>query len=211
VELAISAIAITHSFMIISQARKGQRLRIQRSGHCIGCSPKARLRASPQALEAVYEQERQSFLTVAIRQDAFGSGFQLSPTAWLGWSDSNCGIRWDRSPPVLPGNFSRFDRNGAAETVRVRAAALPNVQLRQGFPPDRADGWHVGRLEQPPHTLSAILSARALMETMAVMSALAERVADALAAEDLGALDQADVAASNDDSDVRCLFTVPSW
>jgi hypothetical protein len=49
------------------------------------------------------------------------------------------------------------------------------------------------------------------METMAVMSALAERVADALAAEDLGALDQADVAASNDDSDVRCLFTVPSW
>src|SRR5580700_5516376 len=89
--------------MIISQARKGQRLRIQRSGHCIGCSPKARLRASPQALEAVYEQERQSFLTVAIRQDAFGSGFQLSPTAWLGWSDSNCGIRWDRSPPVLRG------------------------------------------------------------------------------------------------------------
>ena len=67
-ELAISAIAITHSFMIISQARK-----------------KARLRASPQVLEAVYEQERQSFLTVAIRQDAFGSGFQLSPTAWLGW------------------------------------------------------------------------------------------------------------------------------
>jgi hypothetical protein len=63
VELAISAIAITHSFMIISQARKGQRLRIQRSGHCIGCSPKARLRASPQALEAVYEQERQSFPT----------------------------------------------------------------------------------------------------------------------------------------------------
>ena len=61
--------------MIISQARKGQRLRIQHSGHCIGCSPKARLRASPQALEAVYEQERQSFLTVAIRQDAFGSGF----------------------------------------------------------------------------------------------------------------------------------------
>ena len=50
----------------------------------IGCSPKARLRASPQALEAVYEQERQSFLTVAIRQDAFDSGFQLSPTAWLG-------------------------------------------------------------------------------------------------------------------------------
>jgi hypothetical protein len=78
VELAISAIAITHSFMIISQARKGQRLRIQRSGHCIGCSPKARLRASPQALEAVYEQERQSFLTVAIRQDAFGSGFQIT-------------------------------------------------------------------------------------------------------------------------------------
>ena len=38
-------------------------------------------------------------------------------------------------------------------------------------------------------TLSAILSARALMETMAVMSALAERVADALAAEDFGALD----------------------
>jgi len=38
-------------------------------------------------------------------------------------------------------------------------------------------------------TLSAILSARALMETMAMMSALAERVADALAAEDLGALD----------------------
>jgi hypothetical protein len=40
-------------------------------------------------------------------------------TAWLGWSDSNCGIRWDRSPPVLPGNFSRFGRNGAAETVRA--------------------------------------------------------------------------------------------
>jgi hypothetical protein len=97
VELAISAIAITHSFMIISQARKGQRLRIQRSGHCIGCSPKARLRASPQALEAVYEQERQSFLTVAIRQDAFGSGFQLSPTAWLGWSDSNFDVQRENS------------------------------------------------------------------------------------------------------------------
>ena len=24
------------------------------------------------------------------------------PTAWLGWSDSNFGIRWDRNPPVLP-------------------------------------------------------------------------------------------------------------
>jgi len=104
VELAISAIAITHSFMIISQgfmiisqARKGQRLRIQRSGHCIGCSPKARLRASPQALEAVYEQERQSFLTVAIRQDAFGSGFQLSPTAWLAISDSNFDVQRENS------------------------------------------------------------------------------------------------------------------
>jgi len=97
VELAISAIAITHSFMIISQARKGQRLRIQRSGHCIGCSPKARLRASPQALEAVYEQERQSFLTVAIRQDAFGSGFQLSPTARLSMSDSNFNVQRENS------------------------------------------------------------------------------------------------------------------
>jgi hypothetical protein len=41
------------------------------------------------------------------------------PTAWLGWSDSNCGIRRDRSPLVLPGNLSRFGRNGAPETFRV--------------------------------------------------------------------------------------------
>jgi hypothetical protein len=38
-------------------------------------------------------------------------------------------------------------------------------------------------------TLSAILTARALMETTAVMSALADRVADLLANEDLSALD----------------------
>ncbi|HMA70875.1 MAG TPA: hypothetical protein VKP67_05215 [Xanthobacteraceae bacterium] len=38
-------------------------------------------------------------------------------------------------------------------------------------------------------TLSAILSARALMETFAVMAAFADRVADSFAAKDLGALD----------------------
>jgi hypothetical protein len=59
--------------------------------------PRAIFKSSPQALEAVYEQERQSFLTVAIRQDAFGSGFQLSPTAWLGCSDSNFDVRRENS------------------------------------------------------------------------------------------------------------------
>jgi hypothetical protein len=38
-------------------------------------------------------------------------------------------------------------------------------------------------------TLSAILSARALMETFAVMAAFTDRVADSFAAEDLDALD----------------------
>jgi hypothetical protein len=38
-------------------------------------------------------------------------------------------------------------------------------------------------------TLSVILSARAVMETLAVMAVFAERVAEALAAEDLGTLD----------------------
>jgi hypothetical protein len=38
-------------------------------------------------------------------------------------------------------------------------------------------------------TLSAILSARALMETLAVMAVFADRVADSFAAEDLGTLD----------------------
>jgi len=45
----------------------------------------------------VYEQERQSFLTVAIRQDAFGSGFQLSPTARLSMSDSNFNVQRENS------------------------------------------------------------------------------------------------------------------
>jgi hypothetical protein len=44
-----------------------------------------------------------------------------------------CGIRWDQNPRVLPGNLSRFGRNGAAETVRVGAAALPTCSCGNGF------------------------------------------------------------------------------
>jgi hypothetical protein len=43
------------------------------------------------------------------------------------------GIRWDQNPRVLPGNFCRFGRNGAAETVRVRAAALPTCSRGKDF------------------------------------------------------------------------------
>src|SRR5580704_16486197 len=118
--------------MIISQARKGQRLRIQRSGHCIGCSPKARLRASPQALEAVYEQERQSFLTVAIRQDAFGSGFQLSPTE--GWSDSNFDVQRENSSLW---HVARF-RIQAPRRRRLRSQGrmIFSVRLDKAYPVD---------------------------------------------------------------------------
>jgi hypothetical protein len=57
----------------------------------------------------------------------------LRRTAWLAWSDSNWGIYWDQNPRVSPGNFCRLGRNGAAETVRVGAAGVADVQLGQGF------------------------------------------------------------------------------
>jgi hypothetical protein len=55
------------------------------------------------------------------------------PTAWLGWSDSNCGIRWDQSPPVLPGNFSGFGRNGRSRDGSRASCGVTNVQLLQRF------------------------------------------------------------------------------
>jgi hypothetical protein len=60
-------------------------------------------------------------------------GLAQRPTAWLGWSDSNCGIRWDRSPPVLRGNFSRFGRKGRSRDGSRSSCGVTNVQLRQGF------------------------------------------------------------------------------
>jgi hypothetical protein len=50
----------------------------------------------------------------------------------------NCGIRWDQNPRVLQENSCRFGRNGAAETVRVRAAALPTCSCGKDF------AWHCG-------------------------------------------------------------------
>src|SRR5260221_13792055 len=43
------------------------------------------------------------------------------PTAWLGWSDSNCGIRWDRNPKWRSRDGSRW------------SCGVANVQLWQGF------------------------------------------------------------------------------
>jgi hypothetical protein len=59
-------------------------------------------------------------------------------TAWLGWSDSNWGIRRDQNRRVLSQNSCQFGRNGAAETVRVGAAALPTCSCGKDF------AWHCG-------------------------------------------------------------------
>jgi len=47
---------------------------------------------------------------------------------------------WDQNPRVLPGNFCRFGRNGTAETIRERAAALPTCSCGKDF------AWHFKRL-----------------------------------------------------------------
>jgi hypothetical protein len=58
-------------------------------------------------------------------------------------------------------------------------------------------------------TLSAILSARALMETMAVMAVFEDRVADSLAQEDLGALDALAKQGTFSSRDPKCLAEAP--
>jgi hypothetical protein len=55
------------------------------------------------------------------------------PTAWLGWSDSNCGIRWDQNPRVLPGKILAVWPRSRSRDGSRSSCGVANVQLRQGF------------------------------------------------------------------------------
>jgi hypothetical protein len=53
---------------------------------------------------------------------------------WLaGWSDSNCGIRWDQNPPVLCGEIPPLWPNWRSRDGSPWSCGVANVQLRQGF------------------------------------------------------------------------------
>jgi Protein of unknown function (DUF2924) len=77
------------------------------------------------------DRDSLAFLDAASRT----GGNQIAETELAGWGGRT------RTPesvgmkirPCCRGNFCRFGRNGAAETVRVRAAALPTCSCGKDF------------------------------------------------------------------------------
>src|SRR5262245_48702370 len=68
------------------------------------------------------------------QSDRYGYGWHYR-TAWLGWADSNRGIRQDQNPPARPPDFSRNSPKLRNRDCSRVSCGVANMQLGLGRQP----------------------------------------------------------------------------